>query len=295
MKYIPVIVVAAVLLAIITHSWIIRNQEPSKTLLILTSVLVLAPLASRIKAFGLLDFQKSVDRLDNEISETKKEVSALNQNIQILQQSLSASAAANSRQDQTININLRDAINPELIERRAEAETEKAFRQEDETPDFVLSPAFRSRAFLQQRLAIAIGAIKTALFVHHAHFEAERQGYKKLDDTSVLDLELPKLISFFREKGGLSDKPDDEDIDYLNRLEELIAHNDLLISEIQSITTSKDQLVDDRESGLDNASIRESILESERLKGFFLYFVTGYSAGVCSALWSAVLNQQTES
>lgn len=111
LKYVPLVVAAGVLLGIILHGWIGRDQDPSTTLLNLTVVLVLAPLAARINVFGIFDFQETVDRLDVEISDTKKEVLKISQSIQTLQQSL----PSNNRQDQTININLPEPIRVDRI------------------------------------------------------------------------------------------------------------------------------------------------------------------------------------
>jgi hypothetical protein len=173
LKYVPLVVAAGVLLGIILHGWIGRDQDPSTTLLNLTVVLVLAPLAARINVFGIFDFQKTVDRLDVEISDTKKEVLKISQSIQTLQQSL----PSNNRQDQTININLRDSVNLEAIEEQAEAATEEVIRgADDSSTTIVLSPAYSSRNFLRENLAVNIAEISTALNMWHAFHQSATAG-----------------------------------------------------------------------------------------------------------------------
>ena len=125
MKYLPLVIAAGVLLGVVLHGWISRDQESPTTLLTLTVVLVLAPLAARINVFGIFDFQKTVDRLDSEISETKNEVTTISHSIQSLQQSLKLSATSNSRQDQVFSFNFQEPAAVEAIKEQIKIETEE--------------------------------------------------------------------------------------------------------------------------------------------------------------------------
>ena len=117
LKYVPATVAAVVMLAIVAHAWFVDGTTPSKTLVGAILALVLAPLASSIKIFELLDFRTTVDRLDGELADARKDIATVSNSVQTLQFGMSVA----SRQDQVVNVNLAETMNPALIQERADA------------------------------------------------------------------------------------------------------------------------------------------------------------------------------
>ena len=117
LKYVPATVAAVVMLAMVAHAWFVDGTTPYKTLVGAILALVLAPLASSIKIFELLDFRTTVDRLDGELADARKDIATVSNSVQTLQFGMSVA----SRQDQVVNVNLAETMNPALIQERADA------------------------------------------------------------------------------------------------------------------------------------------------------------------------------
>ena len=242
-------------------------------------VLVLAPLASKIKVFEFLEFQKSVDRIDGELAANREEITTVANNLQVLQ--LNINTVSENRQAQTITLNLHDEATIEALRQRIKIETEEVLEDSENPPEFALSPAYRFRSYLQVRLAMTISEIKTGLFVHYVYCDAMANGHRTDIGSSAMELDLPKLIDFFRKRGNLyrhDEFRDEEDIEYLNRLEALNDHLSRLTREIRSMMPSKEELLDQSTQGPDMETIRTLSLESEMLKAYFLGGVAGITS-----------------
>jgi len=67
---------------------------------------------------------------------------------------------------------------------------------------------------------------------------------------------------------------DKEDLEYLDRLEVMVAHHDLLVEEIQSMMPSREQLLDQSIPRPDIETIRDRLQESGVLRAYFLGYAT---------------------
>ena len=266
LKYVPATVAAVVMLAIVAHAWFVDDTTPSKTLVGAILALVLAPLASRIKIFELLDFRTKVDRLDGELADARKDIATVSNSVQTLQFGMSVA----SRQDQVVNVNLAETMNPALIQERADAASEEVLREEDEENPFVLSPAFRMRWYLVDRLKVTIGEIAAALYVIYGVVEVFKNGSQPDQAGAGIDLTLSDLITYFRENKSLrAGAPvDEEDMDFLQRLEDLEEKTAVFDGEAKTMMRDRDQLLDQSNVSPDAGVIREHLNESQLLKAY---------------------------
>lgn len=299
MKYVLVTIAAGVLLAIVIDSWFVKGQAPSKVLIGAVLILALTPLASRIKIFDFIDFRKSVDRLDGELTETRKEIATVSTNLQNLQ--LGISTANNARQDQVITLNLGDSMMPSTIQQRSDVVSEEVLENEGDQSPFVLSPAFRIRWYLLEKLTVAIGQITTALFTLSAFVEAQKIDPLKGPPTAskAMDLTLTDLVLYFRENRDLNPMRQvhphsllDDDLNYLQRLEDLDAKTTALSNGLTMMLRDKDQLLDQSNQGLDTEIVRGLIVEAETLKAYFMGSAFGISAA--SGAWLVTAAKLTE-
>ncbi len=287
MNYIP-IVFAAVILSIIVDGWFTQDAAPSKTLLAAMLVLVLAPLASKIKVFDFLEFQKSVDRIDEDLTATKEEIATVANNLQVLQ--LGINTVSENRQAQNVTVNVLDEVSVEKLKQSIKSETEEGLKDSLGPPEFSLSPAYRFRSFLETRLKQLIGEIKTGLFVHYVVIDVTKYGGRAGMASSAIAIGLPELIRFFQARGSVyksDNEKDEQDLEYLGRLKELNDYLNVITREIRSMMHSKDQLFNQSTPGPDMETIRAKTLEAELLKGYFL----GEVVGTVGALTANATNQ----
>lgn len=222
MKYVPLVVADGVFLAIVAHSWFVKGEAPSNVLLTVIVGLVLAPLAARIKILEVIDFRKTVDRIDEELTEAKGQISTVVQQIEHLH--VDIDSAVNTRQDQTANLHLNDLMASASIKEKAEERTNEVLQSADDVDQFALSPAFRTRLYVLDEINGAIEQIVAVLKVDYIYIDTYFHGVKEPHASDAMTLGIPELIMYFRGHGGIrpnltkKEGPDHEQLDYLRRL-----------------------------------------------------------------------------
>ena len=104
LTYLPAVVVAGVLLTIVGHSWFIKDTAPPQFMIAVIVVLVLTPVAARIKIFDWIDFRKSVEGLGDQLADTKREVASVAQSLTALTTQVQVNASMQVQAQTLANI-----------------------------------------------------------------------------------------------------------------------------------------------------------------------------------------------
>ena len=198
-KYIFLVVTFGAMLAIILHSWFVKDSSRPTYVIAALCGLALIPIVSRAKLFDWVEFNQSVKDIQGEMAQVKQQVKSLNETVVKTSASVNNNIAPKLEQTQ-INIVV-DSV-------RAAKEAAEKISNTDEgrsslpktMQDLNLSLEVRSTITFHTRLEKIFDGIRTNL--RHIYVFSEVRTSRKLPKND-LNLKLEDLISYFQKKGGL--------------------------------------------------------------------------------------------